>query len=264
MRACALMYHDVVAPGGDRGGFEGEGAALYAVSLDSFERQIDAIGSRLGRGPALAAELATPAVAGSAWLLTFDDGGASATLAGAALARRGWKAHFFVVAGMVGRPGFLDWDGVRALAAQGHAIGSHSNSHPTRMADLPRAQLEAEWSDSVAAISAAIGAEVSTASVPGGYYSEAVGRAAGAAGIETLFTSQPTRAVGALDGCRLVGRFAVRGSTPQAEVVAAAAGSRRPWLRQRAGWTARGLAKRLGGRHYLKLRRALLARRHPS
>lgn len=258
MKLAALMYHDVVGPDGARGGFEGAGAAVYAVSIEEFERQMDGIERALG-APPLRADAPLPA--GGGWMLTFDDGGSSAALAGSALARRGWPAHFFVVTEMVGRPGFLDWEGVRRLAAEGHAIGSHSHTHPERIGSLPPERLRDEWSRSVAILSEAIGAPVATASVPGGYYSEAVGRAAAEAGIKTLFTSQPRRVVKRIDGCALVGRFAVRDSTPTRTVVSAAAGRTRPWLCQGAGWAARGAAKRVGGRHYVRLRRILLTRR---
>lgn len=258
MKLAALMYHDVVGSDGARGGFEGAGAAVYAVSVDEFERQMDGIERALG-APPLRADAPLPPEGG--WMLTFDDGGSSAAIAGPGLARRGWPAHFFVVTEMVGRPGFLDWEGVRRLAAEGHAIGSHSHTHPERIGSLPPERLRDEWSRSVAALSEAIGAPVTTASVPGGYYSEAVGRAAAEAGITTLFTSQPRRAVGRIGECTLVGRFAVRESTPTQAVVSAAAGKARPWLRQRAGWVARGAAKRVGGRHYVRLRRFLLRRR---
>ncbi|HWM56169.1 MAG TPA: polysaccharide deacetylase family protein [Solirubrobacterales bacterium] len=258
MKLSTLMYHDVIGPDGVRGGFEGAGAGVYAVSADEFERQMDGIERVLGEPP-LRADAPLPPRGG--WLLTFDDGGSSAALAGAALARRGWAAHFFVVTERVGQPGFLDWEGVRRLAAEGHVIGSHSHTHPQRIGSLPPERLREEWSRSVTALSEAIDAPVTTASVPGGYYSDAVGGAAAEVGIATLFTSQPRRAMEGIEGCALVGRFAVRGSTPTQTVVSAAAGKVHPWLRQRAGWAARGAAKRIGGRHYERLRRVLLSRR---
>ncbi len=258
MKLSALMYHDVIGPDGVRGGFEGAGAEVYAVSIEEFERQMDGIERSLGVSPLRAGG---PLPGEGGWMLTFDDGGSSAALAGAALARRGWAAHFFVVTALVGRPGFLDWEGVRRLASQGHTIGSHSHTHPERIGSLSPQQLREEWSRSVAALSEATGAAVTTASVPGGYYSDAVGAAAAAAGIATLFTSEPRRKVARVGDCTLVGRFAVRGSTPTKTVVAAAAGSTGPWLRERTGWAAKAMAKRLGGRHYLRLRRILLARR---
>ena len=44
-------------------------------------------------------------------MITFDDGGASALAAGEELARRSWRGHFFIATDLVGRPGYLDWDG---------------------------------------------------------------------------------------------------------------------------------------------------------
>lgn len=258
MKLAALMYHDVVPTDGARGGFPGPGAAFYAVSAVDFEQQMDCIEEALGRPPLRAEEALPDAPGEGGWMLTFDDGGTSAAAVGEMLAGRGWAAHFFVVTAMVGRPGFLDWDGVRALAAQGHVVGSHSHTHPERIAELPPPTLREEWTRSVAELSEALGVPVHIASVPGGHYSEAVGRAAAAAGIATLFTSQPRRAVAEVDGCALIGRFAVRRSTPPPTVVAVASGNAVPWLRQRLGWGARGLVKRLAGHRYERLRRALL------
>jgi peptidoglycan/xylan/chitin deacetylase (PgdA/CDA1 family) len=69
--------------------------------------------------------------------LTFDDGNASdLEHALPALADRGLRATFFVVAGRLGTPGFLDVAGVRALADAGMTIGSHGMRHrPWRALD---------------------------------------------------------------------------------------------------------------------------------
>ena len=62
--------------------------------------------------------------------ITFDDGNASdVEHALPALRRRGLTGTFFVVAGRLGEPGFLDADGVRALAAAGMTVGSHGMRH---------------------------------------------------------------------------------------------------------------------------------------
>jgi peptidoglycan/xylan/chitin deacetylase (PgdA/CDA1 family) len=62
--------------------------------------------------------------------ITFDDGNNSdLEYALPALRRRGLTATFFVVAGRLGAPGFLDQRGVQELAAEGMAIGCHGMRH---------------------------------------------------------------------------------------------------------------------------------------
>jgi peptidoglycan/xylan/chitin deacetylase (PgdA/CDA1 family) len=62
--------------------------------------------------------------------ITFDDGNASdVEQALPQLRSRGLAATFFVVAGRLGAPGFLDQAGVRALAEAGMAIGCHGMRH---------------------------------------------------------------------------------------------------------------------------------------
>lgn len=62
--------------------------------------------------------------------LSFDDGNASDVIHGLpTLLRRGLRATFFVVAGRLDAPGFLDEGGVRALADAGMTIGCHGMRH---------------------------------------------------------------------------------------------------------------------------------------
>lgn len=257
MRTSALMYHDVVDPDGPDSGFAGAGPDVYKVSWERFREHLEQIASATGRPPASAEALSRAA---DPWLLTFDDGGSSAVDIGHELARRSWRGHFFVTTDKVGQPGFLDWDGVRELTELGHVVGSHSCSHPDRMAACSWEQLLDEWSRSRAVLSEALGAGVATASVPGGLYSPAVGRTAAQAGFSCLFVSLPARRVRSVNGCLLVGRFAIRRDTAASEAAAAAAGRPLVWARQRAGWAARGAAKRVAGERYEQLRKALLAR----
>ncbi len=242
MKLRALMYHDVVEGSGD----------VYAVTPDAFRQQLDAT----GRAPGTMDELRD-----GDWMITFDDGGSSALAVGEELARRSWRGHFFIATDLIGRPGYLDWDGVRAVAGMGHVIGSHSCSHPDRMAACSTDQLMAEWTGSAEVLARELGTPVTCASVPGGLYSHEVGRTAAAAGYTTLFNSLPTQRLGSIDGCNLVGRYAIRRDTATDEVAAVAAGRPLPWARQRAAWNLRGAAKKIAGPRYEGLRRALLARR---
>ena len=246
MKARALMYHDVVEGSPD----------IYSVPPDDFREHLEQIEREIGRPPAAVDQLRD-----GQWMITFDDGGASALLAGEELARRAWRGHFFIATDLIGRLGYLDWDGVRAVAGMGHVIGSHSCSHPDRMAACTWEQLMDEWSGSAEVLGRELGQPVRTASVPGGLYSGEVGRAAAAAGYTSLFTSLPSQRVRSVDGCRLVGRYALRRDSSADDAAAAAAGAALPWARQRAAWGLRGAVKAVAGKRYETMRRALLARR---
>lgn len=245
-----LMYHDI-APLAQRDavGFPGALAGRYKLEPEAFETHLDALaatGLHVGTAPAAGA---APQVA-----LTFDDGGASAVLAAAALERRGWHGQFFVTSARIGTPGFLSGEQLRELVRCGHVVGSHSDTHPTYMGRLTRERLDDEWTRSRAAIGEILGAPPRTASVPGGYLSRAVIASAAAAGYELLFTSEPTARV-TRDQLVVRGRYTIWASTP-AHVAAAYACGRsmacgRLWLE----WNAKKLAKRSSPAAYQVLRR---------
>jgi peptidoglycan/xylan/chitin deacetylase (PgdA/CDA1 family) len=262
MRALAIMYHDVVE-GGDfaSSGFPGEGAHVYKLRREDFERHLDAISAAV---PSAAVTFLASKRnwSGVPVFLTFDDGGASALHPTAdLLERHGWRGHFFITTGRIGTPGFLDASGVRDLHSRGHVIGSHSVSHPTRMAALSRAELDREWRESVQRLAEITGAPALVASVPGGYYSREVARSAAAAGIEALFTSEPSTRVSMVENCLVAGRYVVQRGMGAEWSAGFASGERRFCWKQSALWKAKRVAKAAGGTLYLKLRNALLERK---
>src|SRR5437588_17485 len=193
------------------------------------------------------------------WLLTFDDGGVSAyTCIAGMLEEFGWRGHFFVTANYVGSPSFLSGAQIKELHRRGHVIGSHSASHPERMSHCSPEEMLREWAESVARLSDIVGERVRVASVPGGFYSARVAKAAARAGIEMLFTSEPTSAGRSVDGCLVLGRYTIRRSTTAEAVAAIAAGRVAPRLKQLLLWNAKKVTKALGGRYYLKARKSLL------
>ncbi len=129
-----LMYHSVSAstrPDPHR----------LRVHPDQLDRHLRLL-RRLGLRGVPLAELMAAAEQGRATGLvglTFDDGYADfLTDAVPVLARHGMSATLYVVAGRLGgcngwdegpRLDLLDADGVRAVAAAGHEIGSHTLSH---------------------------------------------------------------------------------------------------------------------------------------
>ncbi len=250
MKAFSLMYHDVILPGGfTESGIQGADADLYKLDRDEFRRHLDAI-AKLGsvRTCVQTSQETAPI------FLTFDDGGASSLWIGEELVRRGWRGHFFITTDWIGKPGFVTAGDLREMAAAGHVIGSHSASHPLRLSGLAKDEIAREWGSSVAALEGLLGTPVTVASVPGGYYSQAVGEAAIAAGIRTLFTSEPTATSWRLGECELLGRYFVqRGMGP--EIAASfAGGPSGPRRRQALVWKLKKAAKALGGDLYVRAR----------
>jgi peptidoglycan/xylan/chitin deacetylase (PgdA/CDA1 family) len=88
------------------------GEDLFWLDEDEFEAALDSVA---GRGDVR---------------ITFDDGNVSDLHhALPQLSRRGLSATFFVVAGRLGSPGFLDERDVRELAEAGMTIGCHGMRH---------------------------------------------------------------------------------------------------------------------------------------
>jgi peptidoglycan/xylan/chitin deacetylase (PgdA/CDA1 family) len=249
------MFHDVVDGGEwDNSGFAGPAPATYKLSRADFAEHLGAIHAAL---PELTTPLAdrwdrTPAV-----FLTFDDGGVTAYDPTAALLESyGWRGHFLVTTARIGTRGFLTRGQVRELHQRGHSIGSHSATHPPRMSACDEGRLRTEWSDSVRVLEDIVGAPVTVASVPGGYYSRAVGRTAAEAGIRILFHSEPTSRVRVTGRCLLVGRYAIRRDTPPEMTAGFAAGRLGPCLRRAAAWNLKKILRAVGADHYLKVRKA--------
>ena len=266
-RAMTLAFHDVVNRGdAASSGFLIPGANRYKLDRAEFDRDLTAIAQVVPNRPQ---RLPDDALSGSAraWSetvpfhLTFDDGGSSAwSCIAELLAPLDWKAHFLVTTGYIGTHRFLGKNEIRALRSQGHVIGSHSVSHPERMSACGWQQLLEEWETSVKTLSDILGEPVTIASVPGGFYSRKVAQAAARAGIEVLFTSEPTRRVSQVDGCLILGRFTVfRGMSPAAvaRLVRSGGLSR---ATQYLAWNFKKAGKYVGGEAWLAMRKRLLRR----
>ena len=98
---------------------------------------------------------------------------------------------------------------------------------------------------------------VTTASVPGGFYSREVARAATESGIEVLFNSEPTTNLFEESGGLIVGRYNVYRGMPAADAAALVSSPLRRW-RQTAFWNAKKVAKTIAGPAYKALRQRLL------
>ncbi len=258
MRACCMMYHDILAEDSDAdaSGFRGAGPALYKIGIHQFREHIGRIAA-FKQAVVISDEnlLKKQAV-----FLTFDDGGCGAMHAADVLEQHGSYGHFFVTTDCIGKEHFLSECEIKVLYERGHVIGSHSCSHPERMNTLSDALLKYEWDQSVKVLTAIIGAPVTTASVPAGYYSRRVALAAEQAGMQFLFTSEPVNRVSAVGNCKILGRYTINRSTSLSDVSGLIQGKGLPALKQYLFWNTKKVIKKIGGNYYLRLRKELVRR----
>jgi len=146
----------------------------YVIPTASFESHLQALTRAEVAGTRLDAHFTAVAGGGAltarrCCVITFDDGHESnyATVM-PLLQTRGFRATFFVTTGWVGRRPYMTWAEIRALAAAGMEVGSHSVSHRPP-STLSRTELEAELRDSKKAIEDELGIRVLTASSPTGF-----------------------------------------------------------------------------------------------
>jgi peptidoglycan/xylan/chitin deacetylase (PgdA/CDA1 family) len=166
-RSINLTFHGVGEP--ERCLDPGE--APYWLGRRQFESTLDSV---IGRGDVR---------------ITFDDGNDSdLEYALPALRNRGLTATFFLVAGRLGAPGFLDRRGVRELAAEGMAIGCHGMSHRS----WRRLEDDAMWEELVDArrlLEQVVERPVTEAACPFGFYDRRVLRSLRRCGYRRIYTS---------------------------------------------------------------------------
>jgi peptidoglycan/xylan/chitin deacetylase (PgdA/CDA1 family) len=61
--------------------------------------------------------------------LTFDDGTEDHAAAGRMLGAHAMRGTFFINAGTIGEPGYLTWEQLTSMAAEGQEIGGHTLDH---------------------------------------------------------------------------------------------------------------------------------------
>jgi peptidoglycan/xylan/chitin deacetylase (PgdA/CDA1 family) len=126
--------------------------------------------------------------------ITFDDGNMSdALIALPALLHRGQMASFFICAGRIGRPGYLDSSAMNDLLSAGMEIGSHGWAHVDwRRVDDATLDLEIDASrDKIADV---IGRPIDKCAIPFGSYDRRVVRRLRRSDIKAVFTSDGGRA----------------------------------------------------------------------
>jgi peptidoglycan/xylan/chitin deacetylase (PgdA/CDA1 family) len=251
-----LMYHEVTDDP-KTSGFQRPGALPYILSRSAFADHLNAIaGGKLT--PELVSELTMTGNGNGNHrhlLLTFDDGGASAMYVADELARRGWKAHFFIVTGRIGERTFLKPSDIKTLRSAGHVVGTHSHTHPDIFRSLPRELMATEWRVSRAILEGLLGEPCIAGSVPGGDISRVVLESAGEAGVRFLFTSEPLLTPERIGDTWVLGRVSLKSGVSPATIrqLVAFRGWQRAQLIRRLGGIARALFPPLYAQ-YVRLR----------
>jgi peptidoglycan/xylan/chitin deacetylase (PgdA/CDA1 family) len=231
----AFGYHDVTDVPTDSG-FQRNRAIPFKLGTQHFQEHLDRI-AEVSLTPALVTEVDL-AGSGRHLFLTFDDGGKSALRVGEELCRRGWRGHFFISTGLIGRRTFLHQGELRELRSCGHIVGSHSHTHPDIYRELDWERMVVEWRQSSDILAQLLGEACLTGAVPGGEISSAVLRSAATAGLRYLFTSEPWLRPRIVRGCWILGRFCAKASTTAEEIAE---------LARFRGWSSRLLVRRLKG-----------------
>jgi peptidoglycan/xylan/chitin deacetylase (PgdA/CDA1 family) len=126
--------------------------------------------------------------------ITFDDGNISdALIALPALRHRGQTATFFICAGRIGQPGYLDAAAMNDLVSAGMEIGSHGWGH-VDWRRVDDAVLDLEINASRDKIANVIGCPIDKTAIPFGSYDRRVLRRLRRSDIRTVFTSDGGRA----------------------------------------------------------------------
>lgn len=257
-----ILYHDVTAAGReDSSGFSGANAARYKLTPEDFARHLDRISSVIKQPPLASADVDEFRISEeSNWMITFDDGGLSAyTDIAEQLEQRGWRGWFFFATDFIGTASFCTREQIQELHRRGHVIGSHSCSHPERISNCAWDELVQEWSQSCQILGEIIQAPITTASVPGGFYSRDVARAASVAGVRILFNSEPTTATFRVDQTLVLGRYNVYRGMSAADAALMIESPLRRW-RQSAFWNLKKAAKTFAAPIYKIVRQRILAR----
>jgi peptidoglycan/xylan/chitin deacetylase (PgdA/CDA1 family) len=253
MRHVSLLFHDVYVRDPRESGFSSRAADRYKLSAAEFEGQLRGLQS-LVSGLSSNSDQRPKTIDQRPFTITVDDGGVSYyTQVADRLEALGWRGYCFVTTDCIGQAGFLTAGQIRELDARGHVIGSHTASHPYRFHTCTPDRMREEWTRSRARLEELLGHTVTVASVPGGFFSRAVARAAEDAGITMLYTSEPLARVWREGACTLAGRFALRAGC--APTTAARFVGLSPWTRCRewTSWNVKGLVKPVLGQSYARV-----------
>jgi peptidoglycan/xylan/chitin deacetylase (PgdA/CDA1 family) len=248
-----LMYHGLELTGRKMCQSE-PGYARYILTQETFRSQMQWMKDFRFRGLSVGEALRYPQE--PSVCITFDDGCETDLIAAAPVLRAaGFHATFYITAGFLGAPGYLNREQLREIDAQGFEIGCHSMTHPY-LPDLPEPELKREMVDAKLQIEQILGHAIEHFSCPGGRYDARTLEMARRAGFHSVANSR-FRSNSAATSRYELGRVAMLRDLPREEF-AATCQNRGLWKKQLQDRARRTVQRVLGNRVYDQLRGALL------
>src|SRR3989338_549745 len=183
-----LMYHGIVTPQTPVPRERETGADLYDVTAENFRAQMEWLKENLYRTVTIRKNL--DAFSTKEMLLTFDDGEMNNCTAAMPLLKEfGFISHFFLIAKRIGKDGYMGWEQIRQLNAEGMVVGSHGFSHEI-LTNLLDTQIREELSASKKHLERNMGIPVESISIPRGFCNEKIIRMARETGYRHIFMSE--------------------------------------------------------------------------
>jgi peptidoglycan/xylan/chitin deacetylase (PgdA/CDA1 family) len=253
-----LMYHELELLGRPLCQ-SAAGYVRYILPLETFRSQMAWLKESGWCGLNVGEALRYPAE--PSVCITFDDGSETDLIAAAPVLREfGCNATFYLTAGFLGKPGYLNPSQVRELDAQGFEIGCHSMTHPY-LSDLDHSdpaepELKHEVVDAKLAIEQIVGHAIEHFSCPGGRYDRRALEMARRAGFVTVANSQ-FHANSSSTSPYELGRVAMLRDLTIEEFGDTCRG-RGLWKKRLQHELRRGAQRALGNRAYDRLRTLLL------
>lgn len=259
VKISSLLYHDVIDNNDyNQSGFLGSGPKSYKLDFQEFKSHLLHLHASKEISPITIAELNQDNYINK-FMLTFDDGGVSSySLIKNVLDQLNWKGNFFITGKYINKERFLSTEQILDLDNDGHIIGAHSWSHPSRMSRLSDKLLDYEWRKCIDKLEVILNKPIISASIPGGYFSKRVAKSAIKCGIKFLFTSEPTRKSYFINGCQIIGRYSIQRDFSVSKVGNLVDSFSLEQKRQYMVWNSKKLLKILLGTYYLSLRKLLL------
>lgn len=187
MKSICLCYHNVYLGAPETG--IPRGASMYHISLDSFERQIQAIKDSR-HAVRTVSEYAKNRM-GDSIVITFDDGWRGTfEHALPVLRAAGLRATFFITRDLIGREHFADEAFLREAANLGMEIGVHGTTHRLLSTCKPE-ELLWEFNTCRTWLEQLLGRDIRSASAPGGDWNPHIAVAARDSKLWALCTSRP-------------------------------------------------------------------------